>query len=172
MKRILTLLVLLVTVTASTPAAAHTLSLVGAVSVNAGELTIRVMDVYGAAPPIERVTAVAAMPGKAPGGKRVLLQETAPGVYSGTVPTAGGELFDFEIDVIVMEELYRTRLKNVAAGESRPEALQSMAAVEPLTFSWGPILYGVAVVVIVTATVVALLKKRQATEDDEGEEQT
>lgn len=172
MKRLLTLLVMLAVLLVSVPVAAHNMSLVGAVSIHEGEITIRVLDPYGAVPPVERVTAASALPGKAPGGKRVPLQERSPGVYSGTVPAAGGEVFDYEIDVIVLDELYRARLRDVAVGESRPEAMIPMAAVEPPSFSWGPFLYGIAVVVIVTATVVAIIKKRKAADDDEEEEQT
>lgn len=169
-KRILTLLVMLAAILASIPAAAHNLSLVGAVSIHQGEVTIRVLDVYGASPPVDRVTAASALPGKLPGNKRVPLQERSPGVYSGQVPAAGAERFDYEIEVVVMEELYRVRLRDVAPGESRPEVLMPMAAIEPDSFSWGPVIYGIAVVVVVTATVVALIKRKQARDDEEEEQ--
>ncbi|HYG59405.1 MAG TPA: hypothetical protein VD902_15190 [Symbiobacteriaceae bacterium] len=167
MERIWTgVLVALVGLLAATAALAHSFAIVSAVSVSGSEVTVRVMDVYGAA--VEGGTASLALapPGGKP-GKAVPLTEGPPGTYRGTLTGVNPGDYDAVVDITVLGDLFRGRLR-VELGSSMAETAVEMVGIDATPhFSWGPVLYGAAVVLLIAATAVAMVRRRQAV--DEGE---
>lgn len=156
MKRLIAAWMLLVAILASAGiASAHASSVVAAVSNQANEITVRVLDVYQAAVPGAKVTVAI---GKS--GKPVTLTEGPAGTYRGklSLPTDDVEA---QLVVLVGPDQFQGPVRLNGAKNSA-EGLVPLVPIEPKQFSWGPILYGAAVVVLATATAFALMKKKQS----------
>ena len=165
MKRILFIFIGLVTLAGV--AQAHNLSTAAAFSLSGNELTVRVMDVYGAAVEGAKASAATAPPdGKQ--GKAVPLTEVAPGTYRGTLTPPGTDRYDIYVEFTVLNELFRGSLR-VKAGEEMAETMVAMVPIDPpLKHSaWGPVLYGAAALVLAVATVVAIRRQRSGEDEEE-----
>lgn len=147
-------------------AGAHNLSTTAAFSLAGDELTVRVMDVYGAAVEGGKATVAVAPPGKK--GTAVPLAEGQPGTYRGRIAAPGTAEYDLLVEITVFEELFRGSIR-VAAGTDLEETLVPMVPIDPpLKHSpWGPMLFGAAALVLVVATVVALRRQRGGAEVEE-----
>jgi hypothetical protein len=158
------LLTLLLILSIAPSVGAHNLSATAAFSLTGDELTVRVMDVYGAAVEGAKATVAASAPGKK--GQPAPLTEIQPGTYRGTISAPGTAEYDLLVEITVFEELFRGGIR-VAAGESLAETLVPMVPIDPpLKHSfWGPVLYGAAALVLLVATVVALRRQRGAEEE-------
>ncbi|HWI61417.1 MAG TPA: hypothetical protein VNT75_06255 [Symbiobacteriaceae bacterium] len=165
MKRILLTVICLLALT--TTASAHNLSTAAAFSLSGNELTVRVMDVYGAAVEGAKSSAATAPPDGRQ-GKAVALSEVAPGTYRGTLTPPGTDRYDIYVEFTVLNELFRGSLR-VKAGEDLAETMVAMVPVDPpLKHSvWGPVLYGAAAVVLVVATVIAIRRQRSGEDEEE-----
>jgi len=165
MKRILSGLILLLVLTAT--AGAHSLSISGAVSLHGSELTLRVMDFYGAAVEGARVTAAAGLPGGKQ-SKQVRLTEVSPGTYRGKIITPGSGAYEIIVEVTVLEELFRGPVK-AQFGQDLPETMMPLAPIDlQSAFTWGPIFFGMAVIAVLTATAVALLRGRRTSDEEDA----
>ncbi|MFZ5828295.1 MAG: carboxypeptidase-like regulatory domain-containing protein [Bacillota bacterium] len=147
-------------------AAAHELDLFGHISVDPqGEITVRIVDPYGALIEGQKVTASAT----APGGqttRAVTLAEGPAGSYRGVVTAPGAERYTVTVDLELAGDLHRIRYE-VTAGQGQPEQMLAMVAIDPPQgLNWSRILYIAAAVVLVAATAVALLKKRPVAEEE------
>jgi hypothetical protein len=162
------LLVLLVSALTAAVAAAHTVSIVAAPSIKGTELTFRALDVYGAAVPTATVTAVVVLPGGSK-LKPVKLAEGPEGIYHGSLPLPAEGLYQINVDLTVLDQLFRAQFRG-EAGQDMAETLLPMQPIDVASFSWGPILYGGAVIVLVTATAVAIVRRRRGDGGDEEEE--
>lgn len=147
-------------------AGAHDLALFGHISVDPqGEITVRIVDPYGALIEGQKVTAHAT----APGGRATRSAELAEGpagTYRGVVTVPGAERYEVTVDLELAGDLHRIRYE-VTAGKGQPEQMVAMAAIDPPQGPpWSRILYIAAAVVLVAATGLALLKKRPAAEGE------
>jgi hypothetical protein len=167
LKRLLTMFLSLLLLAWLAPAAgAHNLSTTAAFSLSGDELTVRFIDVYGAAVEGGKATASAAAPGKK--GAPAPLTEVQPGTYRGTVAAPASGEYDILVEITVFKELFRGSIR-VLAGDDMAETLVPMVPIDPpLAHSiWGPVLYGAAALVLIVATVVALRKSRGGEEVEE-----
>lgn len=148
-------------------ALAHAVTLFGHTQVDAqGQVSVRIVDVYGAALEGQSVTAFATLP-SGRSTRPVDLVEGPPGTYRALVaPPPGAVEYDVTIDLKLAGDLHQIILP-VKVGESQPEKPIPMSQIDPPQTPWGRILYiGAAAVVLVVATVVALRKKRPAAEGE------
>lgn len=153
---------LLMALVAAVPAGqvlAHTMELFGYVSVDPqGELTVRIVDPYGAKVEGQRVTAYATAPGGRP-TRPVELKEGPAGTYRGPVTAPGAERYRVTAEVALAGDLHRLEFE-VRAGEGSPEQMLPMVGIDPPQgIPWSRILYIGAAVLLVAATVAALLRK-------------
>lgn len=167
MKRLLSVVLSLLLLLGLAPVAgAHNLSTTAAFSLSGNELTVRLMDVYGAAVEGGQATASAAAPGKK--GQPAPLTEIQPGTYRGVIVAPGTGEYDILVEITVFDELFRGSIR-VLAGDDLAETLVPMVPIDPpLAHSiWGPVLYGAAALVLIAATVVALRRQRGGEEVEE-----
>lgn len=166
-KRMVLLCSLLIAVlVCALPANAHTLSLVAAVSSKGNEVSVRLLDPYGAAVPGGTTVAYTALPG-GESNKPVPLAEGPAGTYQGAVTPPGGT-YDLTVEATLGPDLFRLTAPNRQAGQDSGEVLMAMQPVEiQQGYDWTPILYLAAVVVLATATAVAMLRKRPVADDAE-----
>lgn len=173
LKRIVGLLLLaLVLAMPGVPVLAHSAALVASISTHGNEVTVRALDVYGAAVPGAVARAIPAVPGGKQ-GKPVTLKEGPPGSYSGVVepPENGGYRLTVEVTLGTgkLAELFRAQL-DMQAGENTPELLVPMAAIDVAQgVSWGTVVYVGAAVLLVVATGYAWLRQRLAGSETEEE---
>jgi hypothetical protein len=170
MKRIIAVLCLMLGMAyGAATVSAHAISLIAAVSMQGNQMTVRLLDPYGAKLEGGSVTGTAALTG-GESGKAFPLAEGPAGTYQGNVTPAppAGKTFDVEIQAQLGPDLFRAVLPSRVAGEDSPELLLPMMPVEPQQgFNWGPVLYLAAVVVLLTATAVAVLRRRAAGDEAE-----
>lgn len=168
MKRLVTALVLaaLLLMAGGGWATAHELALFAHVSVDPqGELTVRIVDIYGAAVEGQQVLASAAAPGSRPTKAEPLKEEPA-GTYRGVVTVPGADRYTVTVDVTLVGDLHRVTY-DVKAGEAKSEQRIAMEAIDPPAgVPWSRVLYMAAAGVLVAATAVALLKKKPAAEGE------
>lgn len=168
MTRLLTpLLVTALLVAMAIPwAGAHMNALYAHVSVDSrGEVTLRVVDFYGALVEGQQPVAYATAPGGRP-TESVTLAESQPGTYRGVVTVPGAERYTVTVEITLLGELHRLRY-DVTAGQGQPEQMMPMEQVEPPKgTNWSRILYLAAAAVLVIATAVALLKKKSVAEGE------
>jgi len=146
-------------------AGAHDIDLFGHVSVDEkGEVTLRVVDVYGALVEGQQVTAYATGDGDRAAGE-VTLTEGPAGTYRGVVPVPGDGEYRLTIDMFVGGDLHRLELP-VAAGEAVPEQTLRMSWIDPPEgFTWKRLLFYSAGVLLVVTTWIALRRPRPAVEE-------
>lgn len=159
----LCLALLLVFIAAAT-AMAHELSLIAVVSLDHNQLQVRALDPYGAALEGATVTATPLTPG-GKDGRPVALAEGPAGTYREELPLTGEQ--EVRVDVVIAGDLFRVLLKTRTGESLAEQQLPMMAIDEEPHFSWGPYLYGAAVIILLTATGVALLRRRQAAEEED-----
>ncbi|HYF96222.1 MAG TPA: hypothetical protein VD969_28775 [Symbiobacteriaceae bacterium] len=167
MRRIVVGLAIVLMLFVATAAKAHNLSTVAAFSLQGDELTVRVMDVYGAAVEGATATVTAAPPDSRKKGPPATLKELEPGTYRGALVPPNTDTFDIVVEITVFDELYRGGLR-VRADEELAETLVGMIPIDPpLKHSvWGPIFYGAAALVVIVATVVAIRRQRTGEEEE------
>lgn len=161
MRRILAGLLCLLALAALPPAAgAHNLSTMAALSLKGTDLTVRIMDVYGAAVEGAKATGAA-------GGRKAALAEGQPGTYRGNLTPPNTDQYDIIVEITIYNELFRGSLR-VGRNEELEETLVAMIPIDPpLKHSvWGPIFYGAAAVVLIAATVVAIRRQRRGEEEE------
>lgn len=165
LKRYLALLTfaVLITLSLSGSAGAHSASQIAAVATKGNQVIVRMVDVYGA--PVEQVPvgAVALEPGKRP-SKYAALKEGPAGTYTGTVTAPPNiEVYQLNLETTLGGEPYRGSLR-VRVGEDLTEVLIPLAAVDGEAqakgFSWSTYLYIAGLLAVATATVVAMLRKK------------
>lgn len=147
-------------------AAAHDLSLFGHVSVDTqGEISVRMVDTYGAIIEGQSVTAFAVAPGGRP-TKPVTLTEGPPGRYRGVVTVPGAERYEVTVDLELVGDLHRI-LYAVTAGQGQPEQMVPMAQVDPPQgIPWSRVLFIAAAAILVAGTAVALMKRPPTAEEE------
>lgn len=162
-----TVIALLMLILLTSTAGAHNLSTMAAFSLKGGELTVRVMDVYGAAVEGATATATATPPDAKKKGAPAALKEIEPGVYRGALLPPNTDTYDIVVEITVFQELFRGGLR-VRADEELSETLVGMIPIDPpLKHSvWGPIFYGAAALVLIIATVVAIRRQRSGEEEE------
>lgn len=145
--------------------AAHEMDLFGHVSVDAsGEVTLRVVDVYGALVEGQQVTAYAARDGDQPAGE-VTLPEGPAGTYRGVVPAPAEGEYRLTLDMFVGGDLHRLELQ-VVAGEALPEQTLPMIGIDPPEgFTWKRLLFYSAGVLLLVTTLIALRRPRPVAEE-------
>lgn len=146
-------------------AGAHEIDLFGHVAVDErGEVTLRVVDVYGALVEGQEVTAYAAWDGERP-SREVKLAEGPPGTYRGLVPVPGGGEYRLTIDMFVGGDLHRLELP-VVPGEAVPEQTIRMMWIDPPGgLTWKRLLFYGAGAVLLVAAGIALRRPRPAAEE-------
>lgn len=145
--------------------AAHSFNIMAAVSVSGNEVTVRVLDVYGASVPGGTATlALAPQGGKA--GPARPLTEGKPGVYSATLDGVNPGEYAATVEVTLGADLFRARLL-VPVGSSMPETAVEMVGIDKTPHWTGSVLYGAAVVLVIAATAVAFFRRRQPVDEEE-----
>ncbi len=142
-------------------ALAHAVTLFGHTAVDQqGGVTVRIVDVYGAALEGQSLKGYATPPGERP-TRPVDLVEGPPGTYRAVIPPPpGASDYELTIDMELAGDLHRIWIA-VKAGEGFPEQKVPMAQIDPPQgTAWGRVLFIGAAAVLVVATAVALKKKR------------
>ncbi len=142
-------------------AAAHGLTPIAAISLHGDEVTIRLIDTYGAAIEQAEVSVRVGEPEGKPGAP-VRLPEVRPGVYEGQVELLDG-ISTLTVEAVIFDELYREAIR-VEKGEELPETLLPLAGIDSRLdhFNWGVMLYVAAGIVLVAATAVAVVRTRKS----------
>lgn len=163
MKRLVAVLALILLLGVAGPVGAHDLDLFGLVAVSPqGEVSIRIVDIYGARLEGMKVEAFATAPGAKP-GRPVQMTEEPAGTYRAQVkPQEGSGPYQVTVDLRLADDLHRIMVE-VVPGEGQAERRLIMGQIDLQSgLPWSRILFGGAALVLAAATVVAL-RRRSAT---------
>lgn len=163
MLRWLTILVFtLVLLVRSDPAAAHTMDLSAQLSLADGQISVHLLDPYGAAVGGGEVSAQV-RPEGSQAAVLVVLSEVVSGTYSAALPRLNpGQRFDLQVEALLGADRYRLDLQGLIAGGANSTHTWPMPAVEGASFPWGVLMYGAALVMTGAAATVALVRRRAA----------
>lgn len=160
------LLALLLAVLLATPAAAHSFNVMAAVSVSGSEITVRVLDVYGATMPGGKAT-IALTPQGGKAGAPWPLTEGKPGVYSAVLDNLSPGVYTAKVEVTLGADLFRALLQ-VPVGSSMPETAVEMVGIDTTPhLPWSSWLFGAAALMVIAATAVAMFRRRPAVDEEE-----
>lgn len=147
-------------------ASAHANALFAHVSVDSqGEVTMRVVDFYGALVEGQQPTIYAAAPGGRPTSP-VAMVESQPGTYRRIITVPGVERYTVTAEIVLAGELYRLSY-DVVAGQGQPEQMRPMDPIDPEPGpNWNRILFVAAAALLLAGTAVALLKNKAIPEGE------
>lgn len=167
MQRIGTYLVALaLAVLLATSAAAHSFNVMAAVSVSGSEVTVRVLDVYGAAMPGGKASIALTPQGGKTGAPRALA-EVKPGVYSAVLDDVSPGVYTAKVEVTLGADLFRALLQ-VPVGGSMAETAVDMVGIDTTPhWPWSSVLFGAAALMVIAATAVAMFRRRPAVDEEE-----
>lgn len=146
-------------------ASAHSVTMAAAVSTSGDEVTVRLIDPYGAA--VEgAVTSIGFSAPDRPPGRLNRLQEREKGRFVGPIRAPESELYDITVEVTWAGDTLRSSIR-ARAGEDLSEVILPLEVVlHPGGINWSLYIYIGAAAVVLMATGLALMKRRGPEEEE------